>query len=153
MLHKSFLIKLQPQWSELNYKIAAFSWNVTRSLLKYLRCASINAAQDYTWLYLNLLKSTSKKAHPHLKTHKINSRIRQGTGETSTWLFACLWADFESRHECLHLWRSVTNLHKYYQDQLKTQCHVFFIFYQLISDYNHVLLWQMTGLLVYQTHF
>ena len=45
-------------------------------------------------------------------------------------------ADFESCRECLHLRRSVTNLHNCYRDHLKRQCHVFFIFYQLISDCN-----------------
>ena len=37
---------------------------------------------------------TSEKAFPFLKTYNVYGKIRQGTGETSTWPLACLWADF-----------------------------------------------------------
>ena len=52
--------------------------------------------------------------------------IRQGTWETSTWPFVFFFlADFESCRECLHLRRSVTNLHNCHWDHLKRQCHDF----------------------------
>ena len=75
-------------------KIAAFSRNVTRSLLKYLCCASstlLKIILDCTWIFR---MKTSEKAFPYLKTYNVYGRIRQGTGETSTWPLACLWADF-----------------------------------------------------------
>ena len=42
----------------------------------YDRFWNIFAAQDYTWLYLNLSNENSKKAFPYLKMHNIYGRNR-----------------------------------------------------------------------------